>query len=171
MLLWDPEASSSSSKPQPFNVRAFHLKVEYTRFILWGKKPWCTLFCDHKISSFMTQFLPPWLKMALSTCGFHLQLLHRKQRNVCGQDYRGQVAEGIWHPFKARFWRYVWRLHIFWGLSRPPLLGVFRNARCERSSIPKSFLWNMWGRWFVAKREWVLKWLFTSSANVTYQRL
>lgn len=52
--------------------------------------------------------------MPLNTCGFFRpQLLHWKHRNVCGQDYRGQVAEGIWHPFKAWFWRYVLGLHLF----------------------------------------------------------
>lgn len=136
VLLWDPMASSSLSKPQPFDVRAFHLKVECTRFILQGKKTWFTLFCDHTISSFMTQFVPPWLKMALSTCGFHLQLLHWKQRNVCGQDYRGQVAEGIWHPFKAWFWRYVWRLHIFWGVSRPRCWGYSQMRGANAVAFP-----------------------------------
>ena len=42
------------------------------------------------------------------------QLLHWKLRNVCGQDYRGQVAEGIWHPTKAWFWRYgLWLRLVF----------------------------------------------------------
>lgn len=59
------------------------------------------------------------------------QLLHWKLRNVCGQDYRGQVAEGIWHPTKAWFWRYGLWLRLFFlggrGGSRALLSRVFTS--------------------------------------------
>lgn len=50
---------------------------------------------------------PPLVKIASVFLRPSLQLLHWKQRNVCGQDDRGQAAEGIWHPSETWFWRYV----------------------------------------------------------------
>lgn len=62
------------------------------------------------------------------SCGLCPQLLHWKLRNVCGQDYRGQVAEGIWHPFKAWFWRYVSGLYLFFGVSCSVVEGIYMSV-------------------------------------------
>ena len=69
--------------------------------------------------------------MALTLVLLCPQLLHWKHRNVSGQGHRGQIAEGIWHPFEAWFWRYVLWAHLLfcggWGGARALLSRVFTS--------------------------------------------
>lgn len=91
---------------------------------------------------------PPFVEIAPVFLCFSLQLLHWKQRNVCGQDHRGQAAEGIRHPSEAWFWRYVEIRGCSWGNLR---VGLF--ARCYLHVIPLEFverggLWQNTGKSF-----------------------
>lgn len=91
---------------------------------------------------------PPLVEIAPVFLCSSLQLLHWKQRNVCGQDHRGQAAEGIWHPSEAWFWRYVEIRGYNWGYLQ---VGLF--ARCYLQVIPLEFverggLWQNTGKSF-----------------------
>lgn len=103
--------------------------------------------CDLPASGCISR--PPLFKIAPVFLRSSLQLLHWKQRNVCGQDHRGQAAEGIWHPSETWFWRYVELWGYCWRFLQVGLL-----VQCYL----KSLLW--WKEEASRKRQGIaLKWL------------
>lgn len=85
--------ASSLQRLHSFLLNTKHKRYRFPNLAVWQAP-------RHKASNRIT-VLSCLFGAGPHACGFCPQLLHRKHRHVCGQDYRGQVAEGIRHPFKA----------------------------------------------------------------------